>query len=155
MEWLEWDVKPVDAAPPRHNTAWSSLPEMTPEELMPHIIRSRGAFITGAAGTGKSYLLCGPNGIIPRLEGLGYHCIRLAYTHNAAIIIGGTSGQTLTHFLHANQKGSAAAATQNRPSSWWTRQAWCHSSSGPSSHSSESSWAQALSRPATSRSIRL
>ena len=95
MKDCRMDKMPVNAqsfeykAVPLHQTApWTHRQELGAEEML----ANGGALVTGAAGTGKSYLLHRPKELEP-------DALVCAYTHVAAMLIG---GHTVAHALLAS-----------------------------------------------------
>lgn len=83
--------------------------EPSVDEAFQLLLSHKGGFITGPAGSGKSYLLTRPGGVIARLEAQGFKVAKMAWTHFAAMIIGGKDGQTMSHFLLSHQRALSGA----------------------------------------------
>lgn len=105
-----WPLAPGPSPEIEQPRQWTVVQDPSVDEFFKLIWRCKGAFLTGPAGTGKSYMLTGPGACIERLQAKGCKVITIAWTHFAAMVIGGAKGQTLTHFLLAYQKGLPDAA---------------------------------------------
>lgn len=105
---------PIEAPEPRHQlpelTAtyqWRVVAEPSVAQAVALFLEHKGMMLQGPAGTGKTHLA---RGVIRELRAMGLHVITLAYTHSASHVVGGTEGETVTHFLKSHQRYIANGA---------------------------------------------
>ena len=69
------------------------------DDIVPLVVRNRGAFIVGRGGVGKSYIIDKLKAAF-EAEGMDVHVIALTHTAVANVCSGDVTADTILHFLH-------------------------------------------------------